>query len=146
MPAFADIVVNDGETTPVAHTFKPTEINSGVALYHDRATGVAIGYPRLGISLRMPTAAQSGMASDAKGRVVRSMVTLDYPIMESTSASTGTGIPPAPTVAYVLRAKTEWILPERSTLQNRKNLRAMLYNALNHANVKSVLEDLEAIY
>lgn len=145
MPAFADITINDGQGTPVSHTFNPTENKAGVAIHHDRSGGIAIGYYKLGVSLRMPVASSNGQVSDPNTRVVRSKISIDLPVLE-TLASGASGYTPPPTVAYVCRTVAEFIFPERSTLANRKDVRALLYNALNHANVKKVIEDLEAIY
>lgn len=147
MPAFADITINDGQGTPVAHTFKPTEITGdGVAIYHDRSSGIAIGYNRVALSMKMPSAAGAGMASEAKNRVIRKKITIDCPTMESTSAATGTGITPAPTVAYVDRVVVEFLSPERNTLQNRKDIHAYAKNLLAHATVTSLIQDNEAVY
>lgn len=145
MPARANITVNDGETTPVAHTFNPAE-DGDLDIFEDKSSGIAIGFPLITVRFRRPVGPGNGSVSDAKNRVYRVQLNFSWPVLEVTSASTGTGIQPAPTVAYVLRSNQEWILPERSTLQNRKNLRAIVYNSLNHADVKKVLEDLEAFW
>jgi hypothetical protein len=73
-------------------------------------------------------------------------MTFSLPVLESTSAATGSGIPPAPTIAYVLRGNIEYIMPERCTLQERKNLNAFVKNALAHSFWKAQAEDLQATY
>lgn len=145
MPARANIVVNDGKATPVAHTFNPAE-DGDLDIFEDKSGGIAIGFPLITLRFRRPTGPQNGSQSSANGRVYRAQLNFSWPVLEVTSPSTGTGIQPAPTVAYVLRSNQEWILPERSTQADRKDLRAIVYNSLNNADIKKVLEDLEAFW
>lgn len=145
MPARANITINDGAATPVAHTFNPT-FDKDMDIFEDRAGGIAIGFPLVTVRFKRPAPAQNGSASSANGRVYRVQMNMAFPVLEVTSASTGTGIQPAPTVAYVLRCNSEWVLPERSTTQNRKDLRALFYNLLANTDVRKVLEDLEAFW
>lgn len=145
MPARANLVINDGEATPVAHTFNPAE-DGDLDIFEDKSGGVAIGFPLVTVRFRRPTAPSNGSASNANQRVYRIAINVAVPTLESTSASTGTGIPPAPTVAFVCRCNQDWMLPERSALQDRKNLRAYVYNLLNHADIKKVVEELEAFW
>jgi hypothetical protein len=145
MPARAAIVVNDGQATPVAHTFTPTS-DREADVFEDKASGIALGFPQILFRTRRPAAARNGQSSDANNRVYRIQVNVAWPVLEVTSPSTGTGIQPAPTIAYTLRANMEWILPERSTLSDRKDLRAIVYNMLDNSDVKKVLQDLESFY
>lgn len=145
MPARANIVVNDGKATPVAHTFNPAE-DGEMDLFEDKSGGIAIGFPLISIRFRRPAGPQNGSQSGAASRVYRVQVNTSWPVLEVTSPSTGTGIQPAPTVAYILRCNQEWLLPERSTLADRKDLRAIVANTLANADIKKVLEDLEAFW
>lgn len=145
MPARANIAVNDGQGTPVLHTFNPAE-DGELDIFEDKAGGIAIGFPLIVVRFRRPQSPSNGTASAANNRVYRVSMNFSWPVLEVTSPSTGTGIQPAPTVAYVLRCNQEWLLPERSTLANRKDLRAIVYNTLNNADIKKVLEDLEAFW
>lgn len=143
MPARASLVVNDGQATPVAHTFSPSTEMDNASLFEDKAGGVAIGFNSIMVRMRRPAPGNTGQASDPKGRVYKVEINVGWPTLESTSASTGTGIPPAPTVAYVHRCNMTWLLPERGTNANRKDLRAIVANLLANADIKKVLEDLE---
>lgn len=101
-------------TVGIDSTLNPEEINpQGVAAWVDRSVGYAIAYPRLTLSLRKPSKAS---------RVYRCTVKLVIPTMETTSASTMTGINPAPTKAYDCTFIGEFFLPERSTLLERQTL------------------------
>lgn len=146
MPTFGNIVLADGQGTPVNHTFLPVVIDlNGVAHYEDTLGGIPIGYPRLSISLKRPTTStQPG--SSLKGAVYRAKIKVECPVLEVTSPSTGSGIQPAPTIAYANMGEASHVIAARSTLAERKDYQAFLRNALNHPTVKAVLEDLQAIY
>jgi hypothetical protein len=139
MSAIAPIVINDGLTTPVAHTFAPVTINSsGVASWADRVGGISIGFPQLSYSLKNPTTGSRAYKMQAK---------VVLPVLEQTSPSTATGIQPAPTVGYNLIANIELVLPERSTLADRKNLIAFVRNYLaNAAVITAGVENYETVY
>lgn len=139
MPAIGNIVVNDGATTPVAHTYAPAGIDGINARYADRASGIPIGYNTIDLSLRAPSAKSLEPMYLATFRV-------KTPVLEVTSPSTASGIQPAPTVAYTLIGESKFWMPERSSLQNRKDLLAMHKNLLANAVVTSVIENLESVY
>lgn len=146
MPALAPIVINDGATTPVAHTFNPSGPDkNGVNYLYDRSGGVAIGFPSIALDLREPLPARNGQASNAN-RIYRATAKVVYPILEVTSPTTGTGIQPAPTKSYDMTVKIEFLLPERSSLQNRKDIMAYAKNLLANANLTALVQDLESIY
>ncbi|DAD52595.1 coat protein [ssRNA phage SRR6960549_4] len=146
MPSLVPVVINDGQAAPVAHTFSPTKLADGMSLFEDKIGGIGIGFPSIVVMVKRPGPARNGESSNATTRAYKVTVNVNLPVLESTSAATGTGIPPAPTVAMILRHAGQWILPERSTTQDRKNLHAFVYNLLNNADIKKVLIDLEDYY
>lgn len=137
MPAIAAVTINDGAATPVAHTFNPVNIVGDVAKLADRSGGIALGYPVITQSIRAPG---NGLRTY---KVVQRVI---VPTLEVTSPSTSTGIQPAPTLAYNLLCNLEWVLPERSSLQERKNLLAYVKNYLAHANTTVAVQDFDALY
>lgn len=138
MSALAPVTLADGQTTPVVHTFSPVNIDSvGVAKLVDRSGGIAIGFPVLTMSVRSPSKGSRNY------RVIAKIV---VPTLEVTSPSTGTGIQPAPTKAYDILGTLEFVLPERSTVQERKNAYAYLKNWMANANMIQAVETFEAIY
>lgn len=139
MTAIAALTINDGQSTPLAHTFSPVNIDqSGVARWADRSSGVALGFPTVTFSQKVPNKASRAYKVNAK---------VVIPVLEQTSASTATGIQPAPTLAYNLLANVEMVLPERSTLQQRKDLLAYLRNYLaNAAVITAAVENFESVY
>lgn len=146
MSAFGNIVLADGATTPVNHTFKPITIDKdGIAWYNDQATGIPIGYPILSLSLKRPKLGSSP-GSNANGSVYRVNLKITNPTLEVTSPSTGSGIQPAPTVAYTDILNIEFVLSARGVLQNRKDLLAYAKAILARAEVTAMVQDLEDIY
>lgn len=149
MPALAAITINDGQATPVAHTFNPAGPDeSGASYLYDRSGGIAIGFPELSINLRQPQRVRNAKNSafSTNDRVYRATIAVRVPTMDVTSPSTGSGIQPAPSKAYDTVVKMEFLLPERTTLQNRKDILAYAKNLLANAVVASVVQDLESIY
>lgn len=139
MAAIAPVVLNDGLATPVAHTFAPVTIDSsGVAKWADRSTGISVGFPTISYSLKNPTTGSKAYKLVAK---------VNMPVLEQTSPSTSTGIQPAPTVAYNCIANIELVMPDRSTLADRKNLIAFARNYLaNAAIITAGVENYETVY
>jgi len=138
MTAIATITLNDAQATPVAHSFAPVTIDAqGVARFADRSGGIALGFPVLSMSLRNPT-------RDSRNYKLTARVVV--PTLEVTSPSTSTGIQPAPTKAYDCLANIEIILPERSTLQERKNVQAYVKNLFSNAAFTAMVESFETIY
>jgi len=123
MPAIADIKLSSilstthlttSATVGVDKTLSPEGFTlPGVAKWVDRSGGIAIGYPALTLSVRAPNKAS---------RITRVQAKLVVPTLEQTSASTSTGIQPAPTKAYDCTMNLEFMLPERSTLAERTAL------------------------
>lgn len=133
------IVLADAQATPVNHTFTPIGADGNdVYWFIDQSQANAIGYWKVSIEITRPKLAQPGESS--KNRVERVRVGLHEPVLETVSNSTVSGIAPAPTIAYIPRSFTEYILPERGVMLDRKNLRKMTANLQNDANVIAVVE------
>lgn len=141
MSAIANIVINDGQATPVAHTFAPAKTVSDFALLEDRASGVYIGYNKLTFALTRPT----GPSKEAT-RNLKLSIKIETPKMEVVSNSTISGILPAPTVSYRPVAELVCTIPERSSLQDRKDLQALMKNLLANSFVTDAFEKFELPY
>lgn len=131
------VLTDNTPTTPVNRTFAPAKKENNLYTYHNRASGIVVGYDQLSIQQRLPTKQSKATT------VTMKLVT---PVLEQTSASTATGIQPAPTVAYSMIGKLEFVLPERSTLQNRKDLLAMLRDLIDEALTTESVENLDPTY
>jgi len=139
MTAIAALTLADGAATPVNHTFSPVNIDAaGVAKWADRSGGISVGFPQISFSLRNPSKGFKSYRITAKVVV---------PVLEVTSPSTTTGIQPAPTLAYNMQGTVEFTLPERSTLQQRKDLLAYVRNYMANATVITpAIENFEAVF
>lgn len=137
MAAFANITINDGATTPVAHTFGPNTLVGLKADYADRSGGISVGYPTISILSSVPS---------KTSRLYKTRVKIVLPVLEVVNASTWSGITPAPTKAYDMVGIIEFFCPERSTLQNRKDIRAFIKNLMNDAVMTALVETQETIY
>jgi len=140
----ANIVLADAQATPVNHTFVPIgRDKNSVFWFEDQSAANAIGFWKVSVELTkppVPTAKQS-----SEGRSMRVRIGLHEPILETVSNNTMSGIAPAPTVSYIPRTFTEFVLPERASLQNRKDLRKMMALLLADTQVVSVVETLAYI-
>lgn len=138
MAAVTAITINDGAATPVAHTFDPTgPDDKGVQHYEDRVGGVALGMPRIAISKTDPRGA---------GTVYRVKANIDLPVLETATGTDPNGYTPGPKVAYTLRVKAEFILPQRSATAERADVLAYAENLLAHAVLTDMVEDLEGVW
>lgn len=127
MSAMANLVINDGASTPVAHTLLP--IAAGVnAYWRDSVASV----PLVGqVTARVISKADSGSGLN-KVKVV-----IDVPVLETiTGTSTQSGYQAPPKMAYSNKVVCDFILPSRGTLQNRKDLLALLKNALANIQIE----------
>jgi hypothetical protein len=99
-------------------TFNPAGMSpNGVAKWVDRSSGIALGYPWITMQVRAPT---------KESRVYKVSLKVGVPRMAATSTSTNTGIEPSPQKAYELQAHLDFLLPERSTRNERSKLLAII--------------------
>jgi hypothetical protein len=139
-----NIVLADALATPVNHTFVPIGPDAnGVFWFEDTSpngAAASLGSWRISVQLKRPPVAQAGVA--AQGRTFRAVIGLHEPILETLGTNTVSGIPPSPTVAYIPRCLAEYILPDRASLQNRKDLRKMSANLFAEAQMIALVETL----
>lgn len=147
MPAAANIALLDAQATPVSHTFVPLgpdATNPMKFWFEDQSAASPIGFWRLSVMLKRPAPAK---ANDNSGnRIYRAEIELTEPVLETVSNSTVSGIVPAPTISYVPRAYVQILIPERSALLDRKNIRKMIAGAINDTSITSVIESLQNFY
>jgi hypothetical protein len=130
MAAAANIVVDDGAGTPVAHTFSPARKDGGVVVYEERTTAnTPSGFYTFAIS---QTSAKTSKS------VVRSKLTLEVPI-EVLDSTTGLYSYPSS-----MRFIVEVMVPKDATAEQRENVAAYLKNFVAHATIQSCLADLDA--
>lgn len=130
------MVINDGQTTPAAVTFTPINKDAaGVYWFRDLSETNPLLSRKVSLSLKLPSKGQKEPMYKANLRVY-------VPTPDITSPTTGTGIQPAPSVAYVTAMDATFMIPQRSTLQNRKDAEAFTRNLLSNAQVQDLLRNL----
>lgn len=136
MAAVANIVLADGQGTPVNHTFVPTQVSPDLVTYHDKATGIAAGYPRVTIGRRLASRENSNVKTSSR---------VYLPVLE-TVATASSGFTPGPTVAYSLAGNVDVAIPDRATAAERADLYAYLKNLVAHAVFGSAVKDMDFPY
>ncbi|UUW21312.1 MAG: hypothetical protein [Sanya fiers-like virus 20] len=134
MAAMSNVVLNDAQATPVAHTFGPAGVSNNVAKWYDRSGGITLGYPQLTLSVSEATKARP--TNKIRVQVI-------VPTLEVTSPSTASGIQPAPTLAYNSVVDLTMVFHIRSTLQERKNAVAYLSNFFANAAFTAAYQNFE---
>lgn len=143
MPQIANIVINDGATTPVAHTFVPLGKDADGVFWWEQKTPApanGLGAKRIGYKQSRELNARNQLTSSGKCSYTISVPTLE------TLANNSAGITPPPTVAYKELARVEFTLAERSTVQERKDTRVLALNLLGHAMAVANVDTLEPSY
>lgn len=132
MASMANIVVNDAQSTPVAHTFIPVNLDaSGIASWEERSSSYSIGFFDFTLKTKRPK------MSDSAG-VYRTILNLRVPVVQEETVN---GIVNPKVVRYAI-ARTELIMPANSTLQERKDARKYLVGILDNSQILDVVESL----
>jgi hypothetical protein len=132
MAAATTVSINDGQATPVAHSFVPARKNGNIVTWEERTTA----HTPLGFF----TISMSQSPATASSPVQRSKVQLVVPL-ESQDADTGI-------YSYdkVMRANIEVILPTTAVDAERDDMSAYVRNLAAHAVFRSMLEDSDPAY
>lgn len=139
MATAVDIVLADAQGTPVNHTFIPLGPQGGYDMvFEDQSQASPNGYWRIGVKLDRKQA-------KVAGSVVRVKTVLMEPVLEAI-APAASGLTQPPTVAYVPQAITEYVISDRSSLQQRKDLRKMNYTLQNNAQIVAMVENFINVY
>lgn len=144
MSAVANIVLNDAQATPVAHTFIPLGPDkNGVWWWEDQTGTSPLGYNRISMSLaRNLTDKTNANAGQSTARV---KIGIHTPKLETLSNNSA-GLTPPPTVAYVPRCNIEFIISDRAALQDRKDLRKYADFLLAETQLTNMVENLQNVY
>lgn len=143
MPAISPIVINDAAATPLSHIFSVAKQGlqgfDSVAEFEDRVvnSGIPVGFYKVSMNFSRPNKAR---------KTYRVTLKLSTPKLETLSNSTVSGIMPAPTVSYTPMVEITFVVPERSALQDRKDLRTLTANLLASSQVVAAIEQLDMVY
>lgn len=149
MPQVANIVLANGEASPVNHTFAPIgqDVKTGIWWFEDQSPRVAatstLGYPRIGIRTKRETELTPGMSS--KSQITRVEYTIALPQLETLGTSSS-GFTPAPQIAYVDRFQGTFLLSARDALADRKDVRAYARNLPANTDFITLVESLQSYY
>lgn len=144
MAAVTSIVLADAQGTPVNHTFVPLGPDTnGVWWFEDQSAASAIGYNRISLALTRPN--NPGPGSTSAERVARVKIGIHTPKLESLGTNDA-GLTPPPTVAYIPRTNVEFILSERTILQDRKDIRKYCQFLMADAQVVAMVESLQNVF
>lgn len=137
MAQIANIVINDGAATPVAHTFIPQSIVSGShAKWRENQSGLPIiGQGVLEVKV-----------AELRSGVMQCHVSLATPCLEAASGANANGYTAAPKVAYTPLVGATFNFDKRTTMQQRKDLRVLLMNALANAIVIDAVDNLNPAF
>lgn len=129
MPAIGNIVINDGETTPIAHTFTPTTTNGAVAKLNARNSTTIEGWETLVVDVKQ--AQKSGQAAQVR-------IGLGDPVEATVDGQT--------VVVRTSSFELKFNSPITSTAQERKNMRLLAVNALQNAIILDCIDNVVPIY
>jgi hypothetical protein len=141
MPQISDIVLYDGQATPVAQTFKPTSVEKDLVTLHEKSDpngyGMIAGFPVLSISRRLPT------ASNGNYKVV---VKLKVPIVEVPTGTNSAGFQSPSKVIATCTANLEFIIPEIAIDASKADLFAYAHQALANSEIEDIVKNASFLY
>lgn len=129
MPAIAALSINDGQTTPVAHSFAPVTTDGSLAKWADRSPTIPSGFRTISYEVTPP----SGSRTTNK---------LQWGFTNPTVATVNSV---DQVVRYSSAQVTLNIHPD-ATLQERKDLLAYVINTMSNATMKTSVENIEPFY
>lgn len=140
MAQATNIVLADAQATPVNHTFIPLGPNGKWDMvFEDQSASSPVGFWRLYVKISRP------VNKTIAGQNIRVSISLQEPVMETISVA-ASGLTQPPTIAYVPRADLEFAMSDRSTLQNRKDLRKMLGLVVSDPQIVAMVESLVPVW
>jgi hypothetical protein len=146
----AAITINDGASTPAAHTFNPlSTAGSGdwIEFFDSSGGGISAGRWILRIRSKMVTPTDTLRAS---GNVRNNLINkveaqVLVPVLE-TVGTASSGFDAVPSPAYHLTAKVEFFLPDRASTQERDHIITIVKNLLGHTVMQNAVESLDVPY
>jgi len=125
----ANLTVDNGADTPVSVTFEPEIVSGGNATFRDKTVGISNLMPR------MKSVTSLASANRPTNRVTFQVA---LPVKKTVDG--------VDVLDYILRADCQFVLPERSTTADRKNLLAFVRNGLDEAPIKDTIIDVSPIW
>lgn len=121
--------INNGAGTPVAKSFAPEQVAPGSSTFTERTATSSSGFIRLGVGFS---------PANSQRPTTRVDLSLDLPIQQTVNGITST--------AYTGRFKGYFVIPDSMTAAERADLAAFVANALDNAQIRAVVKDLDPLY
>lgn len=121
--------INNGAATPVAKSFAPEQVTPALTTFTERSAASSVGFLRLGIGFS---------AANSRRPTNRVNVDFDMPVMQVVDGINK--------VAYIGRFRGYFVVPDQMTSAERADLAAFVANALDNAQVRAVVKDLDPLY
>jgi len=134
MSDIANVVINDGQAIPVAHTFYPTKSSPTNEWREDLVSLPVIGQGTITVAI-----------AKNKGLYRVRQIT-ELPALEEATGANAEGFTAAPKVAHVLRADTTYFAHVRSTKDQRNDLIELHMNAMANAQIRAAVTALILAY
>lgn len=133
MPSNAPLTVKDGKATPADHIFAPVRIDAqNRALFAESIAGSLIGRPTLSYLI----------TGGANGSAYKAQLQINVPKVETVTDGSGT----REVVRHTAIAKAELLLPATTSVQERKDARVLLANALTHTVLGPAFDNVESFW
>lgn len=129
MSDVSTLVLANGETTPVDHTFSPIEVAPTLVTYQDKSASTVLGRPTVTIGQRRPSVANGNRKVSLRVRV---------PVLEATDVA-ASGYTPGPTIAYTLSANVDFVVPNRASQAEIDDLAAYAANLVSSTLVDGIV-------
>jgi hypothetical protein len=129
MPAIAALSINDGQASPVAHSFAPVTTDGKQAKWADRSPTIPSGFRTISYEVSPPSGA-------------RTTNKLQMGLLNPTVATVNT----VDTVVRYSSAQITLNIHPEATLAERKDLLAYCVNFFTNATVKASVENIEPFY
>lgn len=124
-----DVVLNDAQATPVAHTFVPIRVTPDFTSFADRSPGVSLGFRQLKVS----TSFGNGQRTTDKTEL-----RLDVPVVQTVDG--------VAKLAHVNRGLVQFVFSQQATEQERKDLYKYITEALANSLLIGALRDLDPVH
>lgn len=137
MSQIANLSLLDGQATPVAKVFTPVKAALNEAEWSDKSSGRYIGLPTVSMSSRVPLRNSPFFKVNVEVRL---------PVLETITNANAGGYTAPPKEAYSVKFVGTFICPDRSGLQERKDIAAFASNLLKDAQFLKLVTDFEMPY
>lgn len=128
MPQAANIVINDGKATPVAHTFVPSKISDLVATFNGPGTTLA-GREHIVVTRREATSTIAGKVN----------IKLTLPTEVANADGTMS-------VSHQELVSIDLVLAPKSVSGERKDARVLASNLLTNASIAAVIDNMDGLF